>query len=221
MKKILLLTILCLLLTGCTVNYNLEIDDNEFKETITGNVLNSEMTNKEGETYVNLFHSLINNDQQAIYNNSNSLYKKTLKKQTDSVDFEYTYTYNDYTINDSILLDKCFKNFSIESENNQYKIMTYGDFYCKYADEIKVNITTEYQVTLHNADKVKDNTYTWIINDETVDDFEIILNMNKEKIKEEKSSNFAWSPFKTIVLILMLLVSGACIFIMHKKEQQY
>ena len=60
MKKILLLTILCFTLTGCTVNYNLEIDDNEFKETITGNVLNNEMTNKEGETYVNLFHSLIN-----------------------------------------------------------------------------------------------------------------------------------------------------------------
>lgn len=221
MKKTLLLTILCLLLTGCTINYNLEIDDNEFRETITGNVLNSERINKEEQTDVNFFDSLIRDEQQATYNDQNSFYKKILNELNDSTDFEYTYTYNDYTINDSILLDKCFENYSVKTEDNKYKIMTYGNFNCKYADEIKVNIKTDYQVTLHNADKVKDNTYTWIINDETVDDFEIILNMNKEKIKEEKSSNFAWSPFKTIILILMLLVSGACIFIMHKKEQQY
>ena len=221
MKKILLLTILCLTLTGCTVNYNLEIDDNEFKETITGNVLNSEMINEEEATDVNLFNSLINNEQQALNSYPEEKYQKELNKLNESTNFTYTYTYNEHTINDSSLLNECFDNFSVKSEENQYKIMTYGDFYCKYTDEIKVNITTEYQVTIHNADKVKDNTYTWIINDENVDDFEIILNMNKEKTNEEKSSNFAWSPFKTIILILMLLVSGACIFIMKKKEQQY
>ena len=47
MKKIIFLLLICLLLTGCTVNYNLDINDNNFKETLTGNVLNTELNNND------------------------------------------------------------------------------------------------------------------------------------------------------------------------------
>ena len=70
MKKIIFLLLICLLLTGCTVNYNLDINDNNFKETLTGNVLNTELNNNDN-TDINMFTYLINGDQPAFYKNDN------------------------------------------------------------------------------------------------------------------------------------------------------
>jgi len=140
MKKILLLAITCLLLTGCTINYNLEIEDNYFKETITGNVLNKEIEQKENQTDINLFNYLINNEQTATINN-NSFYDKTLNRNNNSIDYNYSFTYNEDTINNSRILNECFESFTFETKDNQYQFSTLGDFYCDYTDEIKINIT--------------------------------------------------------------------------------
>ena len=42
MKKRILILIPLLLLTGCTINYNLEIDGDDLNETITGSVTKEE-----------------------------------------------------------------------------------------------------------------------------------------------------------------------------------
>lgn len=220
MKKIIFLSMTCLLLTGCTVNYNLEIDDMYFKETITGNVLKSEMKNDENKTDVNLFDLLINNDQEALQDGSNTLYEKTITEKDNSIDYNYEFTYNENSISNSRILNSCFENFEFKNEENEYYLITYGEFYCKYSDEIKINIKTDNKVNIHNANKEKDNTYTWIINNENVDNFELNMVIDKNE-KQDKNSNFAWSTLKTIVLILMLITSGIALFLLKKKEKQY
>lgn len=217
MKKILLLATLCFLLTGCTINYNLEIKNNEFKETITGNVLNEELKNDENQTDVNFFYYLTNFEQPVLYNDDSLLYNKILDKNDNSIDYNYSFTYDNETINNSRILNECFEEFTFEEKDNTYFLMTFGKFYCDYTDEIKINITTDYAVGINNANKKDDNTYTWIINEENKEDFELYMTINKDE--QNNSLNIAWSPLKTIGLIILILLSGACIYVLKKKEQ--
>ena len=100
MKKILFILITCLLLTGCTVNYNLEINDNNFKETITGSVLNKELDTN-NSTSINNYSFLLNEEQPSFYKNENIFYNKTTNKAQDGIDFDYNYIFNENNFNNS------------------------------------------------------------------------------------------------------------------------
>lgn len=217
MKKILSLIILCFLLTGCTVNYNLEIEDNSFKETITGNVLNSEIKIDDEQTDVNTFNYLINEEQSPFIRENNQLYNKTTNKNNNGIDYNYSFTYNELNITDSRILNTCFEDFKFEEKDNIYYLMTFGKFYCNYATETNINISTEYEVIVNNATKKKDNTYTWTINEENKDNFELYMTINKEKYNE--NTIVEWNTFKTIGLIILLTLSGICILLLKRKEQ--
>ena len=54
MKKRILILIPLLLLTGCTINYNLEIDGDDLNETITGSITKEEYEVKDTDTSENL-----------------------------------------------------------------------------------------------------------------------------------------------------------------------
>ena len=78
MKKILLIMLTMLFLTGCTVNYNLEIDGDNLNEVITGNVTKKEYEVKETDNGENLIYALFNNDQNALFDEE-SPYLRTLE----------------------------------------------------------------------------------------------------------------------------------------------
>ena len=58
MKKKIIMLLSILLLTGCTVNYNLEIDDNILKEKITGTVTKEESKQNSKATDISTIYSL-------------------------------------------------------------------------------------------------------------------------------------------------------------------
>lgn len=215
MKKILLLIIPCFLLTGCTINYNLKIEDNKFTETLKGNVLNSEIKINEDDTDVNIIYELNSKDQHALIKDNNSIYQKTISKNNDSFDYIYRYTYNKETINNSRILNECFEKFSFEEKDNIYYLMTEGMFYCDYAEKININITTDYKINYHNATETNKNTYSWTIDNNNKENFELYMAINKS----ETNSKSTWSTFKIICLIVLLLLSAICLLIIRKKEQ--
>lgn len=213
MKKILFLIGLSFLLTGCTINYNLEISDNKFKETITGNVLNSELKTGD-DTDFNIYYHLLNSEQPAFKNNNSIYYNKKTEKKNEEIDYEYTYEFNENNFINSKILNECFDNFTFENKDDNYYINVAGDFKCAYTDKININIKTDYQVITNNADKKSKNTYTWIIEKDNIEDldFNIVINKN-----EKSNSNILnWSTFKTIGLIGLLILSGIAIFIGKK-----
>lgn len=59
MKKKIIMLLSILLLTGCTVNYNLEIDDNILKEKITGTVTKEESKQNSKATDISTIYSII------------------------------------------------------------------------------------------------------------------------------------------------------------------
>jgi len=214
MKKKLLSIIICLLLTGCTANYNLEIVGNNFYETISGNVLNSEIRSNSNETDTGIFEYLLNSEQPVFKNNDTIFYNKILNNKKNSVDFENSYKFNNINFNNSRILDACFENHTFKTENNIYYIFLSGKFNCAYADKTNISLTTKHLVTTHNADKVNKNKYTWTINKNEEEKINIYISIDKSKTS--KSNNLNWSTTKTITLIILILLSSIAIFIGKK-----
>lgn len=216
MKKILFLIIICLFLTGCTVNYNLEINDTTFKESITGNVLNSELNTNDSSS-INNYLFLLNGDQPSFYKNDNIFYNKETNNTQDGINFEYTYTFNENNFNNSRIINECFDNHIYNYVDNKYYLVVSGKFNCNYSDITNINITTNYNVTSNNATKIKNNTYTWTIDETNKDDLYFFITIDKST---NSKLDLSWNTFKTIGLILIILLSGICIYF-AKKDKQY
>lgn len=222
MKKILLLVIPCLLLSGCTVNYNLKIEDNKFIETIKGNVLNEELKTDKEQTDINLYYELINFEQNSLISDETAKYKKTISQNKNlvdknSIDYIFSYTYNKETINDSRILNECFENFTFEEKDNKYYFIAFGDFYCNYTKDININITTDYKVINHNANKIENNTYTWTINENNTENLELYITINKNQQSNALTSS--WSILKITSFITLMLTSAICLFVIQKKKK--
>ncbi|MBO4600776.1 MAG: hypothetical protein J5634_00905 [Bacilli bacterium] len=163
--KIFILIVSVIMLCGCEVVYNLDVDD-DFNETIKLIPENDD----EANTYKSSFEK-------------NEFYTAHL---SDSLDPDEGYpTYIDYY--DSLLSDnglitynykfkdnffdtragyKCFPSFRY-IEGKYLRINTLADFKCfdEYPSlsKITINIKTSKEVHNHNADSVKDGVYTWTI----------------------------------------------------------
>lgn len=214
MKKIIFLLLICLLLTGCTVNYNLDINDNNFKETLTGNVLNIELNNN-NDTDINMFSYLINGDQPAFYKNDNIYFNKITKNTTNGIDFDYSYTFNEYNFNNSRIINECFDNHVYEYKDNTYYLVVSGKFKCNYSETTNINITTNYNVTSNNAKTIKNNTYTWTIDENNKDNIYFFITIDKTN---KSNFDFQWNTFKTIGLIIIILLSSICIYFIKKDK---
>ena len=214
MKKILFILITCLLLTGCTVNYNLEINDNNFKETITGSVLNKELDTN-NSTSINNYSFLLSEEQPSFYKNENIFYNKTTNNAQDRIDFDYNYIFNENNFNNSRIINECFNNHVYEYKDNKYYLVVSGKFNCNYSETTNINITTDYNVTSNNAQKIKNNTYTWTINENNKDNIYFFITINKTN---KSSFNLSWNTFKTIGLIIIILLSSICIYFIKKDK---
>lgn len=212
MKKKLFILIPLIFLTGCTTNYTLEITENGFNETIEGNVLKKEL-NQENQSDINMYSFLINGEQTVFIRNDNIYYNKTLIENKETIDYNYNYLYNENNFINSKILKTCFENFTYENKDNKYYLKAEGGFGCSYAPETIINIKTDYKVLANNANKINKNTYTWTINDTNKNNLDMFIIISKEK---EKSNN--WSTIKTISLIILLLLSALCIYLVKKKR---
>lgn len=221
MKKITLFSILCLLLTGCTANYNLKIEDNIFIETISGNVLNSEIKIDESQTDVNYLYEFINKDQPALIENNNAFFQKKLNKKNDSIDYTYNYIYTEDTINKSRILNNCFENFSFKIKDNKYYLMASGKFYCDYAKETKISISTEYKAILSNAKEENNNTFAWIIDKNNKDNTNLYITLDTKTKNTSKENTSSWGMLKTACFFIILILSAICIYITKKQNKEY
>lgn len=213
-KKRIIILLLPLLLTGCTINYDLVINQNNIKETITGSVKESEYETKETDTGLNELYVLINEDVTPLINDDD-LYKKNIINTNTGIDYEYTYTYkNNYAY--SRVINTCFENHTITETETYYKINLSGNFYCLYSDKIDINVTSNYVVMENNADKVDGNVYKWTIDDPF--DVNIALTVAKNVKYEEPVKAKTFSTFQLIGLIVFIVLTIITYFLYKKKN---
>ncbi len=211
--KIVVVFVVLLLLTGCTINYDLTINENSIDEKISGNVNKSEYQLSDEDTSPNLFYTLINGDVPALVV-GDDLYKKDISELEDKLNYNYSYTYNN-NFDKSRIINSCFENHIISETDKYYHIELSGKFYCLYSDKININVTSNYEVIDNNADKINGNKYVWTIDNSNGVD--ILLTISKEEKYEEPVKAKMFSTFQIVGLIVFALLT-IITYILYKRK---
>ena len=203
LKLGLLLLVFCL--TGCDVNYNLTITNDDMIESVDFWYPNT----KENEKILDQYLSV---DHQAYFDMDNSINYNYLQKKISNdnkIGMNMEYRYNDDNLQKSSLLNRCYYKKSVINTDDEVIINAEGPISCMYMDDIKqfdslrININTKLKVIKNNADKVDGNTYTWIINEDNYKSHSILIKM--EKIKNGKFNIWIIVVILIILLIFMLI----------------
>ena len=211
--KIVVVFVVLLLLTGCTINYDLTINENSIDEKISGSVNKSEYQLNDEDTSPNLFYTLINSDVPALVV-GDDLYKKYISELEDKLNYNYSYTYNN-NFDKSRIINSCFENHIISETDKYYYIELSGKFYCLYSDKININVTSNYEVIDNNADKINGNKYVWTIDNSN--DVDILLTISKEEKYEEPVKAKMFSTFQIVGLIVFALLT-IITYILYKRK---
>lgn len=200
MKKILVITLLILFISGCSTTYNLEIGNDSFKENINIKIDKTEIPDEslyeevESDDQITPF---LEGEQPAFFKKRGKNYNKKVIYYDDYIDVNLSYNYTSKEFYDANSMNSCFEKFEFDDEENYY-IHVYGEFYCLYADEIQINIKTNNKVIRSNSNSVDGNVYTWIINNYNKDDVNIEL---------EVAKGFPWKSIIKYVIIIGLALT--------------
>ena len=221
MKKILFLIIALLLITGCSVNYNLKIN-----EDLT--ILEEASLTGTDDFFANYYKTTKKN----VIKDSLELYQDILKTNGYSYEFIENDTpyvkvnkkYNNigsYT-KESILFNDYFDEVKYVENGNIKKIETVGfnennpdDPNRFYVRNLSISITCPYKVKNHNARNVnkKTNTYYYELNS---DSSKILLEFDSSKKFNPNSDTI----LMIIVCILVIVGAWVTIYILNKKKNK-
>lgn len=216
MKK-LLLVILIFLVTGCTAQYNLTIDQSTIKENVTVVLPKTIVTDDQLQPY------LQNGNKVYPSSSDSSLYKSDLTEDDGNYYLAYEYSHDYEMFNQSMFVKKCYQEVSLKSNEETISLVTSNQFNCikmedgAYLDNVDINITTKLKVKSHNADKVNGNTYTWNINESNYQNKPINLEI-KRPINIEKAIKEA-PNYQLIVIVVIILIILAVATIIVKIQK--
>lgn len=200
-----------LLLTGCSVEYNLDISKNEYIENIDildGIItLNGEDANKKlneiirsnktigGPLYGYNVEKILNNDQYG------------LKLNLDNYDLSTFKT--------------CFSNFDISMVNDYYILKGDSGFNClniwNKDYTIKININIDGKIIDSNANQVRNNIATWYIDSEN--DYVYLKYSLNDKNDKNNQNNLLGIILVCSLLIVIALIM-VYIYIKNKKNNE-
>lgn len=198
--KILIVSFIVIVLTGCSGNYNVEIN----KDLTINEELNLSI-DKESDTYEKTLKIFEDNDIDE------SKYK--VISFDDEVKIEYKEKYNsfeDYIINSKVypqfvknidynktnkFID-IYTNENIKVKNNKTKLngTNLNDF-----GAIQVNIINPFKIDMTNAEIINDNIYTWSITNET-------KNINIQMRFKPETNQIS---YKKIIVLIVLVISAS------------
>lgn len=184
--KIYFILLLVIFLTGCSVDYQVDIMGGKISETATFKLYKSNVLNDSpyytlqqmSDQYFMSSDFLITQEKKEYFNKDYGL-----------VDLKNTYNIKGYL--DSYALSICYSAYNVLKENNTIHLSTSNKFLCydEFSELSNVNviIKTNHNVIEHNADEVVDNKYKWNI---TLD------NSNNKPIKFVVSEDYNNPPNK-------------------------
>lgn len=196
--KIILSILFVLLLSGCNIEYNIEIkEDKTYNETLY--IKNMKKTNMSYQDVRNAFYEKLPDYKISTPNYDSENIKATIENQSLSMIkhseiVKYAYYSESKNKNEIILtpntemLDSIF--YDIENEDKPT------------GAQINVKITLPFEVEYTNANDVKDNTYIWKIDKDNYKKIEIKFNSNQIKKTTKQKQNE-----KTFSIIIITFIS--------------
>lgn len=228
MKKIKIFMFLCiiLLLSGCSVEYDLTLNDDL---TVSEKVVATEktkrmeaLTKQKGKQAVNYLYDMFKRNGEDI----------TLTSREDDYNTYATAITSHEDINDyaSKFSSDVFDNVNVTKDGNiitfsaeQKELLSSDTNYSLLYDDITVNITIPFEVTSNNADKVNGNTYTWNIKKDA--DYKTIEFSYKEgNRKDEVNINVNNETYNihygVIIAISLVIIIGSIVLFVYIKNKK-
>ena len=220
MKKIFIIISLIFLLTGCSIDYNLDIGDKLIREEL---FIDDPTINKN----INAF---ITDDVSNIYEKKeeNIEYLDFLQTK-DGVRYSYQYDFSNY--NNATIPNSCLKKLRFYNKNDEYTLSTTGYFSCidfyQQIDKININIklADKYIVTSTNSDIRNNNQMTWQVNKSNYKNKHIYLQF--KEIEEEKNPNILdkgqenKSKHNKIIISIGLTISFLIIYLIIRIKRYH
>ena len=228
MKKIKIFIFLCLvlLLSGCSVEYDLTLNDDL---TVSEKVVATEktkrmeaLTKQKGKQAVNYLYDMFKRNGEDI----------TLTSREDDYNTYATVITSHEDINDyaSKFSSDVFDNVNVTKDGNiitfsaeQKELLSSDTNYSLLYDDITVNITIPFEVTSNNADKVNGNMYTWNIKKDS--DYKTIEFSYKEGNKKDEINinvnNETYNIHYGVIIAvgLVIIISSIVLFVYIKNKK--
>ena len=213
MKKIVLLFMFTILLTGCSCDYELNISDDKVVENVDITLPYS-MDSDDRRKF--LEYTKIDN-LAVVGGLDNPYYDMSARADNYGDVYNFNYSYDkEHPIKNARTMQSCFEKYKVEETSSYYMFVFRGEFKCKYKfDDVNITVKTNNEVPKHNSTDYdeKEGVYRWKIDSSNASDVDIKLLVQKDKYPEkikEQSNNL----FINIFLIVGILVSivGGIIF---------
>ena len=211
MKKIFLLILFILLLSGCTsnVNYNFKKDIvestidfdftiDEYFEKVNDEDISSNMNNKDKE-------EALLNDKDSIKLNAfidNDIEYSLVKFDNNNYKYSGLYKYDyDYTNIKRNYLFNCFENYKYSEDENYYNFELSGNYTCN--TDIKLNISSEFGIDNSNSIEIKNGVHSFDIYEENN---RIVFSIRKHRFNNENTV-YGIRVIAFIVIVIMLIIT--------------
>ena len=223
MKRIILLLVLMISLTGCEAVYNLDIDGDSFKEELV--LTTDKQTNDVKKTInVALKANIPLNDEyykpEVNFKQNDLKYYEISKIDTNNIlGVRYNGAFSKDEYSSSTILKEHNPDFKLSEKGNVVSLMLgkrrniFDDY--PELDKLTINISLNNQVTGHNADGVSGTTYTWYLTRENYKTKGLYLNYNKvQQVKHEEEQKFDYSiiyyilGFSLLIFIIYILIKA-------------
>lgn len=228
MKKVLLL-IGVLFLSGCSVKYNLKINNDL---TINESVIAKENKN-ELKTRTGLDENESINRLYSLFKRDGLNTKISSKIDNDDVTSTIRGSHNSIEEYAKNFTSDLYKEVNVERDgdivtltiNQTTPLVSTGRQILVY-DEVDINIEVPFKVIEHNADSVKKNVYTWnLVRDKETKN--IMIKYEENTVKDSfklsfgnNSFNVKYSFIAVGVIILIGLIIALIVFINNKKNNR-
>lgn len=197
--KIVILLIAIILITGCSGNYNLNINKDLTVSEELSVILENEASSydKINELFIN---NNIDNDKYRVVTEGNNL-NVTYKESYDSLE--------DYLLN-SFLYKQLFEKISYNTDRNEFSLEASNIFnttssklnYSNSIKSLRINVTTPLNIIDENSDTSSEDTYTWTIDNKTKEkDAYLIFSINSKRISF--GSGLVIISFALVILVLI------------------
>ncbi len=213
MKKIFLLLITLLLLTGCKATYEINFDES-INEEIRIYTENSNIQNATQKQSENFYEQL--DDWERAY----EYYKKEMYNDLEYTGYKYTDSFNYKEYDALTQLRKCYEDFAF-SKNDFIELKTSNEFLCASyytgVESLELRINSKYNIINSNADQKDGNTHIWLINKTNYKNKPIILKIDTTK-NAKKESKDKKTNIKMIVSIIIFIILIIALIITKKKR---
>ncbi len=194
MKKLLLIIIGIILLSGCslkeqnydinTIYYDLNIS-NHYQENITftfpknayeiaATSINSDIDSLE-------YILLIDNFSRPIHNNLYTLYGKNIYNMKNAIEVDLDFDYLEKDFVNSNYMNTCFEKHSIIDEDDYLEIHLNGEFYCLQDKNMTIHVSSIYEKENTNGNRLDDGSIEWYIDKNNAKDVDIYYKVFRNK----------------------------------------